>query len=160
MPKNVLQENVKMGEMVQHLKDVHNALEKTADASGKIMSVGRFAWLELVNNANRGWTPQICYYNNKTFFLHADRYHKIWTFWVAVLGNEEEAKKYDVELSIPKKGVRNFYMGIKGKVFSTDQDVHSVIKDHENVLRLASNLAEVRADGRMWFTIDYQLICK
>ena len=78
---------------------------------------------------------------------------------MAVLGNEGEAKKYEVELSIPKEG-RKFHMGFKGKVFSTDQDVQSVIKDHENVLRLDNNLAEVRADGRVCFTIDYQLIYK
>ena len=63
-------------------------------------------------------------------------------------------------MSIPKKEGRNFYMGFKGKVFSTGQDVDSVTKNRENVLRLDNNLAEVRADGTMRFTIDYQLICK
>ena len=151
--KKFCKKDVRMREMVQHLKDDHNAVEKIeANASGKIL-IHYFVRLDLVNDAT--WTPQIWSFNNQTFFLHADLYQKIWTFWVAVLGNEGEAKKYEVELTIPKKEGRNFYMGFKGKIFSSDQEVLTGIKERENILRLGNNLAEVRADGTIWFTMNH-----
>ena len=149
---------VPMREMVQHMKDVHKSLEETADSSGKIMSVGRFAEAFIVNEAT--WPPRICSYNNQTFFLHANLYEKVWTFWVSALGNKDEAKKYEVELRIPKTEGHNFDMGYRGKVFSSDEHVLSVVNDRDNVLRLDNNLAEVREDGSFKFTVDYQIICE
>ena len=131
-------------------------LRDIGDKNGKFW-ISRFATPVNVNNGR--WSPQICSYNNQTFFLQADLYHKMWYFWVAVLGNEEEAQKYEVELSIPKKD-HKFYMGYRGKVFSTNERVQSVVKDHDNVLRLDNTLAEVKADGSFQFSIDYQIIRK
>ena len=150
-------EEVAMGEMVQHLKGVHGSLENVADSSGKMMRVARFARSDNVNYAY--WAPQTCSYNNQTFFLHADNWDKVWTFWVAILGNEGEARKYEVEMSIPKKEGCNFYMGFKGKVFSSDEDVGNVVRDRDNVLRLENNLAEVNPDGSFEFKLDYRIIC-
>ena len=147
-------EEVAMGEMVQHLKGVHGSLENVADSSGKIFP-GYYS--DVINNAY--WAPQICSYDNQTFFLHADLQKEIWYFWVTILGNEEEAKKYEVELSIPKKEGCNFCMGFRAKVISSDKNVRAV-KDRDSVLSLGNNLVEVKPDESSQFIIHYQIICK
>ena len=153
---------VRIREMVQHLRDVHKSPEKKADSSGKIMSVARFAKTVNVNKTN--WSPQICSYNNETFFLHAELYERVWTFWVSILGNEDEAKRYEVELSIPKKVGHKFSMGYRGKVFCIDENIGCVVRDRDNVLSLGNNMAEVKTsdigeDGYR-FSIDYKISCK
>ena len=148
------EEKVRMREMVQHLKGVHGSLENVADSSGKIFP-GYYS--DIINNAY--WAPQICSYDNQTFFLHADVQCEIWCFWVSILGNEDEAKKYEVELSIPKKEGCNFCMGFRAKVISSDKNV-TAVKDRHSVLSLGNNLAEVRDDGKFQFKFDYQIIRK
>ena len=159
-------EEVPMREMVQHLKDVHKISERVADSSGKIMSLGLFHGKSLkclTKLFNIPWAPIIVSYDNQTFFLHAECLKKVRAFWVTILGNEDEAKKYEVELRWIQdswKEGHNFYIGFKGKVFTTDLDVRSVRKDSENVLRLENSLAEERADGKIGFMIDYQITRK
>ena len=152
-------EKFTMGEMLDHLKNIHKSCEHPAYRK---VNTRRWLWpLDLLQSTSLNWTPEIASYKNQTFLLHAHvRDHTWWVFLVTLLGREEEAKKYEVKMSIRKKAGQHFSMEFRGKVFGTEEPIKDILKDSKNGLRLINSLAHVNENGEPNFTIEYQIICK
>ena len=114
-----------MEEMVGHLKQAHGGIEKTSH-SGKFST--SLSWGSS-HDKFRTWRPEIFTFKDHTFMFHAYVWKSMWIFLVTCLGNEDEAKKYEVKMSILKKGGQHFYMGFRGKVFSTQDCAKDLLKD-------------------------------
>ena len=81
-------------------------------------------------------------------------------FWVTMLGTKEEAKQYDVIMSIPRKSTMRCSMELRADVFSTDEVQEDIIKDELNVLRMDHRLGEPRTDGDFNIYTVYHIIRK
>ena len=149
-----------LAEIVDHLKideRGHKGFAR-ADEFGKFYT--SFRRTAPHNDKWNTWKPEIIAFKNQHFIFQAQVWNYVWIFWVTLVGSKEEAQKYEVKMSIPKKAGQHFTMSFQGKVFSVEDCVKDLANDRTNVLRLENSLAQVNEYGKPRIAIDYQIICK
>ena len=152
----ICKEMMSMGKLVDHLQEDHGCetwreeIETLVDYT-KILSSGSFY-------------PSIVMSMGNTFFLNVRIEQNNWKFWVVILGTEDDAKNYEVVLSIrDPDNQRTPGVELSGKVFGSEERQEDVIK-REGVVHLdeaiAENVFSRSTMGELVLSVLYRIIRK
>ena len=147
-------EMVSMENMVDHMKAAHKSsvLGTNGKAVGKLTKI----------HATGRWSPSIFELGSNIFLIQARTERDDWLIWVVLMGTEEDAKKYEVTMTIQDdQGLP--LAEFPGKVFS-NYEKNKVGIVEEGVLQLdkamAENVATKNADGNLSLKVFYDIIRK
>ena len=147
-------EMVSMEKMVDHLKAAHKSsvLGTNGKAVGKLTKI----------HATGRWSPSIFELGSNIFLIQARTERDDWLIWVVLMGTEEDAKKYEVTMTIQDdQGLP--LVEFMGKVFSTDEKKECITKK-EGVVHMdkaiVENVASTNADGNLVLRVCYDIISK
>ena len=164
------QEMVSSKKLVNHLKVDHDGVsEWPVDGYGRVHNFD-WIWGSMVlqwsdmNAVASDMTsmPQIARFDGQTFILQNVIKNYAWKWWVTLLGDENEAKKYEVKMDVRRDGCL-LNVSFWSKVYSTDNSKTYVLKDDKGILKLSQNQVRMLSkmkDATVWCMIKYQIIRK
>ena len=139
-------------EVVDHLKDAHKSKIYDMPASGKI---------KLMQTIQAAYSPGIAKIDGKTFFFNSITRDFSMIFWISIMGNQEEAQRYEVKITAAPE--TDTTIKARRKVYSTDTSKEDVLKDPSGILKISKDLTDcmgIMVDGRLKILMDYHIIRK
>ena len=143
-----------MGGIVDHLQNTHKCL----------VSKGIVHWPTKHHKQTINPRPVLEIFDGRSFLLNAIKKDFIFMFWVTIVGSEDDAQKYYVEMSATSVD-ETTNVNTLGKVYSIEKNKSDVVKGTDGILeispKMATKLGKTRDDdGEFCVDIDYNIVRK
>ena len=151
-PSFICQKMLPCRNVVDHLKDAHNSpvcpMAAPGITRGEYLIQWQYQWAT---------SPGIAKIDGKTFFLNYIMRDLSMIFWITILGNQEEAQRYEVKITAAPE--TDTTIKARRKVYSTDTSKEDVLKDPSGILKISKDLTDSMVIMG-YILMDYHIIRK
>ena len=148
-PTWICKEMIPYGEVVDHLKNTHGS---------PVQIKRKFA---ILPNKIEFYSPLISFVHDQTFFLNCIKRDHATILCVTMLGTEEEAKTFEVKMTVGPND--DLCIRMPCKVYGIDIRKEDVLKDSRGIVEISESLANrmsTMLDGVLCIQMEYKITHK